>query len=166
MSEIAIIVLLFGAGALVLIAELFIPSHGLLTVVGVGLLTWGIAQTFQFAGEKAGVISILGCLVALPVFAVAAVKIWPKTWVGRRIAPSNPVVSLRDTAVPVEEISRFIGRAGRCVSPLRPVGICEFEGRRIACIAEFGMLDAGVAVEGLRLVGGQLAVQERKGTTT
>ncbi len=162
MSEVAIIALLFGAGALVLIAELFIPSHGLLTFVGIGLLIAGIVQTFRFGGEKAGTISILACLVALPAFAVAAVKIWPKTWVGRRVAPPNPVATVRDTSVPVEEISRYIGRTGKVVSSLRPVGICEFDGRRVSCIAEFGMLEAGAVVEGVRAVGGQLAVEEKK----
>ena len=75
MSEVGIIALLFGAGALVLIAELFIPSHGVLTFVGVALLVAGIAQTFRDGGEKAGTISVIVCLVVLPVFAVVAVKL-------------------------------------------------------------------------------------------
>ena len=162
MSEIGIIALLFGAGVLVLIAELFIPSHGVLTFVGIAFLVAGIVQTFRYGGEKAGAISVIACLVMLPVFAVAAIKIWPRTWVGRRIAPPNPVLTPRDTSVPVEEINRFVGQTGRTLSSLRPVGICEFNGRRVSCVAEFGMLSAGVAVEGLRVVGAQLAVQEKK----
>jgi membrane-bound ClpP family serine protease len=162
MSEVTIIALLFSAGALVLLAELFIPSHGVLTFVGIALLVGGVVQTFRYGGEKAGAISVVACLIGLPVFAVAAIKIWPRTWVGRRVAPPNPVLTSRDTSVPVEEISRFVGQTGRTLSPLRPVGICEFNGRRVSCIAEFGMLDAGVPVEGLRVVSGQLAVQERK----
>jgi len=162
MSEVGIIALLFGAGALVLIAELFIPSHGVLTFVGIALLVAGIVQTFRYGGEKAGAVSVIACLVVLPVFAVVAIKVWPRTWVGRRIAPPNPVLTPRDSSVPVEEISRYIGQTGRSLSTLRPVGICEFNGRRVSCVSEFGMLDAGVPVEGLRVVGAQLAVQERK----
>src|SRR3972149_2988848 len=143
MSAVAIIALLFGAGALILIAELFIPSHGVLTFVGIALLVAGIVQTFRYGGEKAGTISVIVCLVVLPVFAVVAVKLWPRTWVGRRIAPPNPVVSMRDTSVPVEEISRYIGQTGRSLSTLRPVGICEFQGRRVSCVAEFGLGGAG-----------------------
>ena len=161
MSEIAIIALLFGAGVLVLIAELFIPSHGVLTFVGIALLVAGVVQTYSYGGEKAGAISVIACLVVLPVFVLVAIKVWPRTWVGRRIAPPNPVATTRDSSVPVEEISRYIGQTGRSLSTLRPVGICEFNGRRVSCVAEFGMLDAGVAVQGLRVLGGQLAVQEK-----
>ncbi len=162
MSEVAIIALLFGAGALVLIAELFIPSHGVLSIVGVALLVAGIVQTFRHGGELAGTISVLTCLVVLPVLAVVTVRVWPQTWVGRRIAPPNPVITSRDTSVPVEEIGRYVGQTGRSITPLRPVGICEFNGKRVSCIAELGMLEAGIAVEGLRMVSGQLAVKERK----
>ncbi|MDO8631284.1 MAG: hypothetical protein Q7R41_12400 [Phycisphaerales bacterium] len=161
MSEVGIITLLFAAGVLVLIAELFIPSHGFLTVIGIGLLVAGVVQTFRFEGERAGGIATVACLIGLPVFAVAAVRIWPKTWVGRRIAPPNPILSDRDTSIPVEEISRYIGQTGRSLTPLRPVGICEFQGRRISCIVEFGMVDAGVPVEGLRVAGANLAVEPK-----
>lgn len=162
MPEVAFIALLFAAGVLVLVAELFIPSHGILGVLGVGLLIAGVVQTYRFGGERAGTVAGLSCLAALPVFAMVAVKVWPKTWVGRRIAPPNPVATQRDTSVPIEELSRFIGRTGTATSPLRPVGVCEFDGRRVSCIAELGMLDAGAVVEGVKIVGGQLAVQERR----
>ncbi len=161
MSDLGVLLLLFGVGVAMLVAELFIPSHGLLTVMGVGFLVAGIVSTFQTYGEKAGAISIICCLVALPVFTVAAVKIWPRTWVGRRIAPPNPVLTARDTSVPVVELGQYVGRTGRTVSTLRPVGICDFDGRRVPCIAEFGMVEAGVTVEGLRVTGGNLAVQEK-----
>ena len=162
MSEIAILLLLFGVGVMMLVSELFIPSHGILTVVGVGFLIAGVVSTFQIYGEKAGAIAIICCLVALPIFTVAAVRIWPRTWVGRRIAPPNAVATTRDTSVPVEEFSRYIGQTGRSTTPLRPVGICDFDGRRIPCIAEFGMVEAGATVEGLRMTGSNLAVQEKK----
>jgi membrane-bound ClpP family serine protease len=161
MSALTLIILLFACGALVLVAELFIPSHGVLTVLGVGLLIAGIVQTFHLFGERAGSLATMACLVGLPLFALASVKIWPKTWVGRRVAPRNPIVTQRDTSVPVEELSRYIGQSGRSITQLRPVGFCEFQGRRVPCIAEFGLIESGVFVEGVRLSGANLAVEQK-----
>ena len=161
MSPLALIILLFAAGTLVLIAELFIPSHGVLTVLGVGLLVAGIVQTFRYAGEQAGALATMCCLVGLPLFGFAAIKIWPKTWVGRRIAPPNPTFSARDTSVPVEEINRYVGETGRSITQLRPVGFCDFEGRRVPCIAEFGIIEPGTTVEGVRVAGANLAVKPK-----
>lgn len=161
MPEVGILFLLFGAGILMLVAELFIPSYGVLSVVGLALLAAGVFMTFRNHGQSAGIVAIVACMIALPSFALAAVKLWPRTWIGKRIAPPNPTFSRSDTSVPVDELSRYIGRTGRSLSALRPVGVCEFEGRRISCTAEYGSLDAGVTVEGIRVSGGGLTVREK-----
>lgn len=161
MSEIGLLILLYALGLAMLVCEVFIPSHGLLTVAGLGFLIGAVAQTFAYAGRGAGVVAILCCLVTLPTFTIVAIKYWHRTPIGRRIAPPNPVVTAADTSVPVKELTAMIGRTGRCLSPLRPVGICDFDGRRVSCLAEFGMIDTGAKVVGTRITGGNLAVVER-----
>ena len=162
MSDVAILVLLYGLGVLILVAEVFIPSHGILTVVGLGLLIAGVVQTFSYAGRDAGIIAIFACLVFVPAFAILAIKYWHRTPIGKLIAPPNPTLTAADTSVPIEEINSLIGKTGRTVSPLRPVGICDFNGRRVSCVAQFGMVEAGVAIEGVGLSGTNLAVVEKK----
>lgn len=161
MSDILILVLLYGFGILILVAEVFIPSHGVLTVFGLGLLIAGIVQTFSYGGRDAGVIAIVACLVVVPAFAFLAIKYWHRTPIGKRISPPNPMLTSADTSVPIEEINSLIGRTGRSLSPLRPVGICEFDGRRVSCVAQFGMVDAGATVEGVGMTGTNLAVVEK-----
>lgn len=159
MSELAVIIILFVGGLMVLTAELFLPSHGILTVVGVGLLVAGVARTFMVYGEVAGAVSVAANLVLLPVLVMGAVKFWPKTPIGRRVAPPNPVVRASDTSIPVEELSSLIGYTGRSVSPLRPVGVCDFGGRRVSCVSQMGMIDAGVEVRAVGLSGANLVVE-------
>ncbi|MBI4716329.1 MAG: hypothetical protein HY763_00835 [Planctomycetes bacterium] len=161
-GELGIIVLLYAVGVLILVAEVFIPSHGILSVLGVGFLVAGIVKTFAFGGREAGLIAVTACMLFLPAFALVAVKYWHRTPFGKRISPPNPVVTAADTPVPVAELTRLVGATGRAVSPLRPVGVCEFGGRRVVCTAEFGMLDAGVAVLASGVSGGTLRVVERK----
>lgn len=160
MTEAIVIALLFGAGLLVLTAEIFIPSHGLLTVVGVGFLIAAIVRTFMTAGQTAGIIAILASMVVLPTIMLLAIKFWPKTPIGRRIAPPNPIVRPTDTSIPIAELSSLLGHSGRCVSPLRPVGICEFDGHRVSCVSEMGMIDAGREVRAVGLSGANLVVEE------
>ena len=159
MSDVFLIVLLFAGGAMILVAELVIPSHGVLTVIGIGMLIGGVVETFRYGGEIAGIIASVACLVAIPAFLATAVRIWPKTWIGKMIAPPNPTVTARDSSVPVEELSRFIGQSGTAISMLRPLGICEFDGRRVSCIAEYGMIEAGTPVQAIRVNGANVAVQ-------
>jgi membrane-bound serine protease (ClpP class) len=162
LSEVSILVLLFVIGVLTLVAEIFIPSHGVLSLAGLGFLAAAVYKTFTYAGREAGIIAVFACLVFIPAFAFMAIKYWHRTPIGRRIAPPNPSLTEKDTTVPVEALTQLIGQTGRTQTPLRPVGICDFGGRRVSCIAEFDMIEAGVEVEGTRISGANLAVQPKK----
>ena len=162
MSEVAILILLFAVGVLMLVAEVFVPSHGVLTVAGLGFVIAGVVRTFDYAGREAGIVAIIACLILLPTFSYVAIKYWHRTPIGRRIAPPNPIALATDSSVPIEQLSRLVGQVGEAKTQLRPVGICEFGGKRISCIAEYGLIEAGVPVEAVRIKGSNLAVQAKK----
>lgn len=162
MASIGYIAILFAVGIGMLLLEIFIPSQGVLTIAGLGFLVAAIVKTFQTGGNQAGFISIVACMIFLPTFAYFSIKYWPLTPIGRRIAPPNPTLTVEDTTVPILELQSHIGQTGKCTSPLRPVGICDFQGKRISCIAEFGMIDSGTEVEGVSIKGANLAVREKK----
>ncbi len=162
MSSLGILIILFAAGVLLLVAEVFIPSHGVLCIAGLGFLVAGVARTFEYGGREAGVAAIFACVVFVPALAVVAIKYWPRTPIGRRIAPPNPQLTIDDAGVPLEKLASLVGRTGRSSTPLRPVGICDFDGQRVSCLAEFGMIEAGVTVRATGVSGSNLAVQEAK----
>ena len=162
MSDMGILVLFFGVGVVMLVAEIFIPSHGVLSVAGLGFLIAAIVKTFDYGGREAGIIAVFACMVFVPTFALLAVKYWHRTPIGRRISPPNPILTSEDTTIPVEEMSALIGQTGVCKTPLRPVGICDFHGKRVSCVAEFGMIETGAEVEAVRISGANLAVEEKK----
>lgn len=157
MGDIGLLIVLYAVAVLFLTAEIFIPSHGLLSIFGIGFLTVAIVRTFDY-GHTAGIIAIVASLVFLPTFAVTAVKLWPHTRLGRKISPLNPIYSKEELGSPVEEIGPLVGKYGRTISPLRPVGTCEFGDRRLECICESGMIDAGVMVRAVRVRGRNLEV--------
>lgn len=158
MSELGVLILVYVAGVLLLLGEIFIPSYGVLTVAGVGFLITGVIKTFSYGGREAGVAAMLACLVLLPTFAYLSIKYWPHTWVGRRIMPPNPVLTSADTSVPIDLLRELIGKTGTAVSALRPVGICEFGGHRVSCVADLGTVDAGATVRGTGIRSGNLSV--------
>lgn len=157
MEAITVIIILYLAGVLVLVSEIFLPSYGVLAVVGIGLLGAGAYKTFQF-GEIAGIVSLIGVFVFLVSFAALAVKYWPHTWVGRKMAPPNPVVSTEDTGNEDARLKPMLGRVGVALTTLRPVGTCEFDGERLPCVAEYGMIERGTEVTAVRIHGRGFAV--------
>ncbi|HEY3246641.1 MAG TPA: NfeD family protein [Phycisphaerae bacterium] len=160
MDSATVIIILFAAGIVLLVAEIFLPSHALLSIVGLALLIVGIVRVFSRYGETPGLLSIAGSLVTVPSLAFLAVKYWHRTPLGRRISPPNPVVK-RGDAFASEELEALIGRFGRALTPLRPVGSCEFGGRKLECTAELGIIGADTVVEATAVQGRTLVVRPR-----
>ncbi len=160
MSDGIFLIMLYATAAVVLLLEIFIPSYGVLCIVGVGLLIGAIVKTFDYYGPIAGWLAIIGTVVTLPVGAYVAVKLWPHTKIGRLIVPPNPVYTERDLGADLDSLRATVGQSGRSLSPLRPVGTCEFDGRRVQCVCESGMIDAGKTVRAIGLKGRDLEVTE------
>lgn len=148
---------LYGLGLLLLLADFFLPSHGLLTLFSLGMLGVALYGTFQIS-QGAGLVAMGLLIVIVPTMLAAAVRCWHRTWVGRKISPPNPVLTAADR-LPVQELEGFVGRTGRSLTPLRPVGMCLFGDARVECLAEVSMIEAGVEVEGMRLADRTLVVR-------
>ena len=74
------------------------------------------------------------------------------------ISPPNPRLTEADTSFDVADIQPLVGSVGRTVTPLRPVGTCEFDGRRVECVAEMGLIEANQPVRAVRIDGRELVV--------
>lgn len=128
----------FAAGIILLIAEILLPTHGVLGVIGVAgvLVSVGVCFAVQ---PWLGVALLATCIVAAPVAWSWAIRIWPKTPVGRKILLA-PVASTS------EPCAVQIGQEGTCITELRPVGVCEFDGVRMEAISQYGIISRGQRV--------------------
>lgn len=157
MEQIGTIVVLYLVGTGILVAEIFIPSHGILTIAGLGVYGAAVYMTYQ-ADQTAGHIAVLASLIFLPTLGFLSIKYWHRTPMGKRISPPNRVVTAEDTGNWEARLSPFVGKVGRSLSTLRPVGTCEFDGERLECISEMGVIDRDRAVKATAVRGRNLAV--------
>ena len=153
-------IVLYVACAALLIAEVFIPSGGILGVCAVVAVAGGIALFFR-QGPLAGWIGVGTALVMVPSILALAYKVFPKTRFGRAVTLFPPDRPTGDAVPDADELRRLVGAKGVVVTPLRPVGVCEFSGKRIECVAETGYVDRGVSVEVIRVHGTQPTVRTR-----
>ena len=157
MENWGLITILYLVGLVVLVAELFIPSHGLLGLLSAGL--WGYAVVLTFGVSRpAGMAALISVAVVAPVFIWLWAKYWPRPAGGRRSSPRIGVLPAEDR-MPGAELEALVGRTGRTLGDLRPVGLAMFEGKRIECRAEYGVINRDVEVRGLRVVDRTLEVR-------
>ena len=158
-NPLLIIVAFILSGGLIVL-ELFIPSSGVLSLAAAACLIFGIVGCF-FVNPVLGFVVTILTVVALPVFIIALVRIWPNTWIGQRIAIRK--LASPDPGEGIPDASRLEGlegQAGRALTDLRPVGVVMFGSERVDCLAETGQIQAGSTVKVIRVEGVRVVVRE------
>ena len=148
---------LFGG---LIVLELFIPSNGVLTIAAIACLIYGLVNCFLVSAWLGFVVTII-TIATLPVFLVALVRIWPNTWIGRRIAiraaeRAAPGASIPDSG----KLDKLVGQVGQAITDLRPVGAVMFGSDRVDCVAETGQIETGTKVTVIRVEGVRVVVRK------
>jgi membrane-bound serine protease (ClpP class) len=153
---------LIAIGFLLMVGELFFTS-GTLLVLALTSIAAGVGLAF-YHGSSTGLFTLLGVLIALPLFGGFLARYWPKTRMGRRMLLSAPDEDATVASMPVNlELERLRGRVGRAVSDLRPSGVCDFDGWRVDTITEGMMVEAGGYVRCVDVRAGKVIVRPIEG---
>jgi membrane-bound ClpP family serine protease len=159
MDNLVLAYVLIAAGFLLLAAELFIPSGGILFVLAVAAIAGGVAMTF-FYDVSVGTITLIGIFVALPTLGSLLLHYWPKTRWGKRFFLTAPEEDETLASTPInQELEQLRGRIGRALSALRPSGVVDFDGRRVDVITEGMMVEPGQWVRCIDVKAGKVIVR-------
>ncbi len=160
MQPLTLAFILIAAGVLLLLAELFVPS-GILFVIAVAAIIAGVIMTFLYSSDPyTGWITLLALFVAVPTLCGLVYHYWPRTPMGRRFFLYGPEEDATMASMPVNvELEQLRGRIGRTLSPLRPAGVVDFDGRRVDTITEGMMVDADQWVRCIDVKAGKVVVR-------
>ena len=152
-------VFLYMVCAVLIVAEVFIPSGGLL----------GTASLVVPGGRGVALLSAqygggIGRRRRRPLSWCRPCWCWRTrycrdTRFGRRVLLAPPVRQRGEAITDAPELSELLGRTGRVLTPMRPVGMCDFDGRRVECVAESGYVAEGQTVKVIRVEGTQVTVR-------
>jgi len=161
MDNLSLAFVLIAVGFLLLVAELFIPSFGVLFALAIAAIVGGIAMTFINSEDPyTGWLTLVGVFIALPVLAGTVFHYWPRTPMGRRFFLKAPDEDATVASMPVNvELEGLRGRFGKALSDLRPAGTVDFDGRRIDVVTEGMMVEAGQAVRCVDVRAGRVVVR-------
>lgn len=145
-------------GLLLLLAEVFLPSGGLIGLLAVGFL--GVSLYLAFANTAHGLAFLIVTVVMLPVMLMLAVYLWPRTPMAKYLFLSPPEPEEVEPDSRDLLLERLVGQYGRTLTPLRPSGRVDFEGQRFEGVAEEGLIPANVLVRAVQVQAGRLIVRE------
>ncbi|QDU71727.1 NfeD family protein [Mucisphaera calidilacus] len=133
-------VLLIAIGFAIVVLEFFVPSAGVLAVVASACMVVGIVCLF-LRDTTAGLIATVLVLIAMPVVIGWGVRLLPETPIFRWLTLDAPASKSEET-----EHASLVGQEGVAVKDLHPIGPCTINGKRMECLAQGGMIQAGSRV--------------------
>ena len=151
------IFLYFACSALI-VAEVFVPSGGLITIFAIACLAGGIIIFFRHS-TTVGWAGVGIALVMIPSVLVGAYRIFPKTRFGKSVMLKPSERNLGDAIPDTPELMELMGKTGMVITPLRPVGMCDFAGKRVECVAEGGYVENDKQVKVIRVESTQVTVR-------
>jgi membrane-bound ClpP family serine protease len=153
-----IAIFLYLACAALFIAEVFIPSGGVISVLALVCFIGGVAIFFHHS-VGAGIIGIVVAVVMIPTVWVIAYKRFPQSRFGKSIMLAASGKRQGDAVRDSEQLGKLLGAEGTVLTPLRPVGMAEFGGQRLECVAESGYVEKDKKVKVIHVEGTQLTVR-------
>ena len=148
---------LLALALLLVTAELFLPSHGLLAILAAIAALASIFFAYRAAPSLAILFGIV-ILIATPIVFYWAIRIYPSTTVGKRVLldqPSPPPAFDEQAA----RLQQLVGQQARAASTLRPAGIIEVNGERIDALSESEIIPAGSPVQIVQVTGLKVIVK-------
>jgi len=157
MDYLTIALILIGIGVLLLIAEILVPTGGIMVVGSLLFFAFAVGIILYYGTLMEAVVAIGGLAIGMPAAAFVAVAAWRR--MSLDTVTDDPTAA--PAAVPTTtEADTLKGRTGKTVSPLRPSGTVEFDGKRVDAMTEGTMLDAGVWVRCVDVKRGQVIVRK------
>jgi membrane-bound ClpP family serine protease len=153
-------VILQFAGIGIIIAEIIIPSGGILSIVAVGIFVYSLYMVFTGISIAAGTVVLIIDLITIPILIILGLKF---------IAHSP--VTLKETLSREQGVSsqskdmdQFLGLEGTALTDLRPAGMALLSEQRIDVVTRGEYLEKGTPIIVVKVTGNQIIVKKQTQT--
>lgn len=145
-----LVIALVVAGALLFVAEIYLPGF-IAAKLGIVSLTAAVILGFIRFGPNGGVWTLLAAAGVVGVGGFAYMKLFTRT------ATASGLVSMSTGATPPPAHRHLLNQIGETLSPLRPGGTAQFGDERIDVVSDGSAIEVGqkirvILVEGHRVV--------------
>jgi len=138
-----ILLVLLGLGLIA--AEVYlVPGFNVIGIVGFLIIAFSVGYVFTEHGFAGGFLLLVGTVaVSGAMFYVLWISgAWDRFVLATNLRRDDLVVERE-----AEDRSRYLGRVGRALTPLRPTGVVEIDGDRVEVATEGEFIAAGSQVK-------------------
>jgi membrane-bound ClpP family serine protease len=155
-------VILQLAGIGIIIAEIIIPSGGIIAILAVGMFAYSLYMVFTGISFAAGMIFLIIDLITIPVLIILGLKFIARSPVTLRETLSRE----QGVTSQSEDMDQFLGLEGTALTDLRPAGMALLSDRRTDVVTRGEYLEKGTPIIVIKITGNQIVVKKQVQTQT
>ena len=144
-------------GVLVVIAEIIIPSGGILAIIATALFGYSLYVVFINVSSTAGMAFVMADLVTIPILIYFGIKFLAKSPVTLRtmLSQADGVTSQ------AKELKGYLGHPGRALSDLRPSGMALIDEERVDVVTRGEYIEKNTDITVIAVRGNQVIVKQK-----
>ncbi len=145
------------AGAIVIIAEIILPSGGLLSILAIGLFGYSLYAVFTTISPSAGLAFIIADAIVIPAIIIIGLKFLAKS-----PATLKTTLSKDDGVISQSpDLEKYIGMEGIALTDLRPAGTARIDGNRLDVVSRGEYIDKATEIIVHSVTGNQIIVSKK-----
>ena len=144
-------------GVMVIIAEIILPSGGILSIVALGVFGYSLFIVFKEISISVGLVFAAADLVLIPVLVIMGLKLLARSPVTLRKALSRE----EGVSSQPSDLDSYIDMQGTAVTDLRPAGAAVINGKRIDVVTRGEYLEKGSEIIVIAVTGNQIIVRKK-----
>lgn len=143
-------------GYAVVIAEIFIPSMGLLSAIALGIFAYSLYLVYTGISINAGVVLTILDMVLVPVFVILGMKVMARSSLAlqRQLSKEDGIVSQK------EDLKAYLNQEGTAVTDLRPSGSALINECRLDVVTDGEYIESGSSVVVTQVAGNRIIVEK------
>ncbi len=153
-ADLVIPLVLQVIGVGVLVAEVILPSGGLLTILTVGIFGYSLYLVFTVS-VFAGMIFVMADIIILPTVLIVGFKFMAHS----RITLRTELSRSAGYATYDEKLTGLAGKEGTAVTDLRPAGTAMIENKRVDVVTRGDYIEKGADIRVSTVEGGRVVVR-------
>ena len=153
-------VILQFVGISIIIAEIIIPSGGILSILAVGIFVYSLYMVFTGISVAAGMVVLIIDLIMIPVLIVLGLKFIARSPITLKETLSRE----QGVSSQSKDMDQFIGLEGTALTDLRPAGIALLSEQRTDVVTRGEYLEKGTPIIVIKVTGNQIIVKKQTQT--
>ena len=144
-------------GVVVIIAEIILPSGGILSIAALGVFGYSLFIVFNEISMTIGFSFVAADLILIPVLVIVGLKLLARSPITlRKTLSRKEGVSSQSS-----KLESYVGRQGNALTDLRPAGIAVINDKRVDVVTRGEYLEKDSAIIVTAVTGNQIIVRKK-----